>query len=389
MKKGFLNVLLACVMSLTFVFSTGCAVIEKLFSGDGVEEEPQINVELPEKIFLGAHNKNNHCQGFALDTERKYAYQAYAHKLVKTDLEGNVIGTVENITGHLGCIDYCDEDGKLYGALSQVVDESSQKELGFIAIFDVSKIDQMGMNAEKEEIMRVVRLKTVEEYTSGTSISNGVEYLHKYGSSGIDGLTIGPDFGAGKDSKKYLQVSMGILGDTEREDNDHQIILQYEFDSWWSNKATRFSQDSLSEIYTENEPRNTYFIYTGNTTWGIQNFEYDEYTGDYFAFFYRGEKPEFPNYDVFFIDGSKKAELKPLEGKDISGLELSLRRAGKNKIGETGIYFSSGSMGAYSLGDGRFYFVETDNSGANGTELNAIMYKLKEGKTVWSFEKQK
>lgn len=340
-----------------------------------------------EKLFLG-HYKGCHCQGFAIDTEHRYAYHSYAYptKLVKIDMEGNVIGSVENIKGHLGCIDYCDEDGKLYASVERK-GWPELEDMFFVAIFDVNKIDRLNMDAEQDDIMRVIRLKTVEEDYAGNSISNGKEYLHKYGCSGIDGLTIGPDFGADKDSKRYLHVCVGIFGDTERVDNDHQIILQYEFDDWWD-KAKTLSKSSLSDACIEENPRKTYYVYTGNTTWGIQNFEYDEYTGDYFAFVYAGKKPGFTNYNVFFIDGAKKAEWNVLKGKNISGWELSLRKSGTSKTGAAGSFFPSGSMGAYSLGDGRFYFVEHDNSDIENVEINAVLYRLKEEDSLWLFEKE-
>jgi hypothetical protein len=200
------------------------------------------------KIFSGHWGKHNcHCQGMAMDTQRKYIYYSFTTKVVKTDLYGNVIGTVGNILGHLGCIDYCDEDGKLYASLEYKQDKIGKDILAllgcenvditegfFIAIFDVEKITRLDMDAEKDDVMRVVRLKTVEEDFKGINVYDGKEYAHRYGCSGIDGVTIGPDFGCAKNSKKYLHVCYGIYGDVEREDNDHQIILQYDFYDWWN-----------------------------------------------------------------------------------------------------------------------------------------------------------
>ena len=120
--------------------------------------------------------------------------------------------------------------------------------------------------------------------------------------------------------------------------------------------------------------------------------EYDEYTGDYFACVYPGAKPQFPNYKMFFIDGKKKAEWKALKGKGIEGWELSLRKAGVEQTGETGNYFPYGSMGMYSLGDGRFYFIEpvcNDEYVLLKKPNNAafaVLYKLNETKDEWSFE---
>ena len=58
---------------------------------------------LPKNIFSGEY-KAGHCQGIAVDTERGYIYYSFTTMLVKTDLEGNFIGSVVGLLGHLGCI---------------------------------------------------------------------------------------------------------------------------------------------------------------------------------------------------------------------------------------------------------------------------------------------
>ena len=37
--------------------------------------------------------------------------------LVKMDMKGNVVGTVTGLLGHLGCLEYNEQDGRLYGSL--------------------------------------------------------------------------------------------------------------------------------------------------------------------------------------------------------------------------------------------------------------------------------
>ena len=73
-------------------------------------------INLPKSVYSGVWN-SGHCQGVAVDTNRKYIYYAFTTTLVKTDLEGNLIGSVAGLLGHLGCIDFCDGDGRLYGSL--------------------------------------------------------------------------------------------------------------------------------------------------------------------------------------------------------------------------------------------------------------------------------
>ena len=73
-------------------------------------------MKLPHEIFSGCWN-GGHCQGIALDTEHRYLYFSFTTMLIKTDLEGRFIGSVTGLLGHLGCIDFCDRDGRLYGSL--------------------------------------------------------------------------------------------------------------------------------------------------------------------------------------------------------------------------------------------------------------------------------
>ena len=47
-----------------------------------------------------------HVQGIAVDEERGYVYYSFTTILLKTDFEGNPVGSVENIAGHLGCITF-------------------------------------------------------------------------------------------------------------------------------------------------------------------------------------------------------------------------------------------------------------------------------------------
>ena len=88
---------------------------------------------LPHNIYSGAF-KTPHCQGIAIDTERKYIYFSYTTMLVKTDLSGNLIGSCGGLTGHLGCIDFNDDDGKFTARLN------IKRKRPFTAlVFDVDK----------------------------------------------------------------------------------------------------------------------------------------------------------------------------------------------------------------------------------------------------------
>lgn len=349
------------------------------------------------QIFSG-YWKAGHCQGIAVDQNKGYIYYSFTTKLVKGDLDGNIVGTVENIVGHLGCIDFNEQDGKLYASLEYKNDEIGRgilKSLGIddenledgfhIAIFDVDKIDRYDLDAETDGIMRTVYLKSVVDDFNGVT-PNGV--LHIHGCSGIDGITFGPDFGDFKGEKHYLSVTSGSYSDHSRTDNDYQVIYQYDTDGWWDNVAKPLNQRAMHKS-GPSEPRRKYFFYTGNTTYGVQNFEYDEYTGDYFACVYEGTKPCFPNYPMFVVDGSKAAEEKELVGcGGEKGLVLALKDTGLSENGIYGINFPHGSTGFYSLGNGGFYVSHHAYSEEDGYATNVYLYRLTQENGVWNFIKE-
>ena len=352
------------------------------------------------KLFSGYWG-GCHCQGITVDPVKEYIYYSFTTKLIKSDLDGNIIGSVDNIIGHLGCIDFNDSDGRVYGSLEYKLDEIGRgilKKLGiaeenlkegfYVAIFDVDKIDRLDMDAEKDGIMRTVYLKTVLDDYNATVMNGGVERRHAYGCSGIDGLAIGPDFGAGRDGRRFLHVCYGVYSEPGRTDNDHQVIHQYEIEDWWEGVSKPLSQNDM-HISGPGEPRKRYFVYTGNTNYGVQNMEYDEFTGDYFLAVYRGKKPQFPNYPMFVIDGSVPAKEAPLRGFDTpeTGPVLTLRATGTERDGISGIEFEHGSTGFYAFGNGEYYVSEhfTGENGEHAT--NVFLYKLDDRDGCRSFVK--
>ena len=319
--------------------------------------------DLPRNIHCCLHS-GSHVQGITFDKEHKYVYISFTTILVKADMEGNIIGSVNGITGHLGCIDFNDDDGKVYGSIEYKHDSIGKgiiKNIGasladedafYIAIFDVDKIDRPDMDAEKDGVMKAVYLPDVlDDYAA--ELEGGL--LHRYCCSGIDGTAIGPVPGAPEGSPSMLFVAYGIYRDLERKDNDCQVILQYDWRKF-SEAAKPLSQ--LAPHHSGLPADERYFLYTGNTTYGIQNLEYDAFTGDYFAAVYVGKKPEFPNYSMYVIDGKAApvcGEIPGLGGE--VGKLLSLKKAGLYHE-ESGIYgynFPHGDTGIYSLGDGHFY----------------------------------
>ena len=336
---------------------------------------------LPKKIFSGPW-KAGHVQGIAVDAKREYVYLSFTTVLVKMDMQGNVVGTVTGFLGHLGCLDFNDEDGRVYGSLEYKNDvigrnimkqagESKQLETGFyVAIFDVEKINKVGMSAERDNVMTTVHLKTVvKDYLATVKLPSGKKVEHRHGCSGFDGISFGPAFdGSGKN---MLTIAYGIYRDVERTDNDYQILLQYDTSNW-AKYESPLSQDNMHRK-GPSKPYGKYYVYTGNTTWGVQNLEYDKHSNLWFLACYPGKKDSFTNYTLFAVDGSRTPIVRPLYGvgyeKQGSVLWLAKHGKGDKKDSEVrGWHNKWGAYGVCSLGNGYFYL-------ASGT-------KTKEGRTA-------
>ncbi len=330
-------------------------------------------MKLPKRIFSGYHGAC-HCQGIAVDLQKELIYFSFTTKLVKADFKGNILATAENLTGHLGCIDFHEADGRVYGSLEYKNDcigkgihaaigvETENEEGFYCAVFDVDSMNRIGMDAEKDGVMRAVYLKeVVDDYKYPD---------HKYGCSGIDGTAWGPICGS-DDKKEYLHIAYGIYGDVNRADNDCQVILCYDAEKWWNTCAQPLSQNAPHKSGPDSSVHK-FFVETGNTNWGIQNLEYDPRSGDYFAAVYRGQKPQFKNYDMFVIDGkiAPKCRKHPVSGETVEFLTLK-----KQSDGEEGIFFPYGSTGLFATGDGRFYFSRHYRHKKHGQATSVQLYK--------------
>jgi len=317
---------------------------------------------LPRRIYSGKYN-TGHCQGIAVDPEKGFIYYSFTTCLVKSDLQGNIIGSVDGLLGHLGCIDFNDADGRVYGSLEYKNDaigkgilrimghDSEITDAFYCAVFDVDRIDRMHMDACADGIMRTALLKdVVDDYLAN---DNGV--AHRYGCSGIDGTAIGPMPGAPKDSKQYVFIAYGIYGNVTRDDNDDQIILCYDPADIIAT-ALPLSQGDMHASGPKPVCRLTAF--TGNTVYGIQNLEYDAHTGDYYAAVYNGQKPIFANKPMYIIDGSAAPENGRLKVKAVSD-------------------FPYGQTGMCALGDGTWYFSQHDRDG-EWYSSNVVLYKATE-----------
>ena len=327
---------------------------------------------MKQPIYTGAWGKC-HIQGIAVDKKEGFIYYSYTTKLVKATLDGEVIGPVDGLLGHLGCIAYNEADGYLYGSLEYKNDSIGKgilKKLGedgegaqkledafYIARFDVSKIDRLDMNAETDGIMKCIYLsEVVKDYLGEGRDKQGRVVPHRYGCSGIDGTTFGPLPGHSREEGMYLYVAYGIYSDFEREDNDHQILLCYDV-SDWDSYASPLNQHKMHKSGPDS-PLHKFFVYTGNTYYGVQNLEYDSYTGNFFMAVYKGRKPEFKNYSLFAVDGSVEYKREMLRGLDEEGELLTTVKVEREEGAASGWSFPYGSTGLYSFGDGRWLISE-------------------------------
>jgi hypothetical protein len=325
-------------------------------------------VNLPKHVFSGRIKGSGHIQGIATDGE--YMYYSFTTLLLKTDLKGNPVGSVVGLTGHLGCIAWSEADRCIIGSLeykNDAIGRGILSSLGksmvnpdafYIARFEADKIgstDNIRLNQHAGEVMTVVKLDDVcEDY----SWEDG-NLKHRYGCSGIDGITVVPDLMG----ERSIVVAYGIYGDTARMDNDNQILLRYSADRITA--AFRPLKDTMAGIRADDK----IFVFTGNTTYGVQNLEYDQYTGCIFAAVYKGKKPHFPNYSLYFIDP------RPFVRDGRLWMPLANRGILHEPTGIYGCNFRYGSTGMVSLGDGYYYFSE-DGSDEGHYYTDIHMYRL-------------
>jgi hypothetical protein len=344
-------------------------------------------LKLPDSLYSGKQGEF-HVQGVVVDKANGHVYFSFTNKLIKMDFSGKLIGSVTGFVGHLGDLDLAD-DGKIYGSLeykNDAIGKGIQKGLGieamhedgfYIAIFDGSRIVRENMNAEKEDLIRTVYIKeAVDDYVAKVKVGDK-EVAHRFACSGIDGVAFAPAIGSKNTTKKFLYVAYGIYGDTTRNDNDHQVILKYDVADW-GKYAQHLSQEKLHHSGPK-QPLEKYFVKTGNSRYGVQNLAYDSTSGNFYAAVYKGSKTQFPNYDLFVINGKKKPvdTLIPSDNKQIKVKTLSLLAAGPQdvKSGIRGWKFKYGATGLFPLGDGLFY-ISHDLKTKDGQQQTTI-YKYK------------
>ena len=322
---------------------------------------------LPLQLYCGAWEKPaGHLQGIAMDDEGRYMYYSFTDRLIKADMRtGEIVGSVTGLLAggiygggaHMGCLAY--HDGRVYGSL-----EYKAAEKFYVAVFDCAAITRMDMDYKTPGVMTAMYMdEVVRDYVCDLSAgehNNAPDSMgHRFGCSGIDGITFGPVPGEADKGVRML-LSYGIYGNTARQDNDYQVVLAFD------------PKDFAAEPFDQNHPHTVgprldrkFFVYTGNTTYGVQNLEYDRDTGDYWMIVYEGKKPQFPNGPVYLVDGAVAPVWQTLRlGDDpeyagMRGEVLALRHAGVLHEA-SGVWYlpnrpDKADTGFISLGEDTFY----------------------------------
>ncbi len=359
-----------------------------LISLIAVKPQAELQQELPDSVYSGKQGKL-HVQGTAVDPTLGVVYFSFTDKLIKTDLQGNLIGSVTGIVGHLGDLTYDAETGKVYASLeykNDAIGKGIRSALGvqqrssdgfYIAVFDGKAITRTNMSAEMDNVMKTIYLKeVVDDYLAEVNVDGRI-LKHRYACSGIDGITLAPDIEKPNSKKKYIYVAYGIYGDTTRTDNDYQVILKYDI-SKWDKWGQVLIQDKLHQSGPK-KPSGKYHVKTGNTTYGIQNLEYDYSSQTFFAAVYSGKKSVYPNYTLFLIDGSVRPIKRKiyLYGKTQTIKALTLHSSGNYDAatGVRGWHFPWGATGIYPIGDGLFYISHNKKEKDNQQSTTLLKYR--------------
>ncbi|GLF95424.1 hypothetical protein [Streptomyces yaizuensis] len=332
----------------------------------GTPEQLRHRPVAPPAIDGGAW-QSGHLQGTAIDRRAGFMYFSFTNLLVKTDLGGTPVGSVTGFTGHLGDLDFNRSDGRVYASL-----EYKAAKAFYVAIFDADEITRMNMDAATTGVVSTVHLReVVEDYTADMNGdgkfdgNTGNTPDHRYGCSGIDGIAFGPAFG--RHGRQRLTIAYGVYSNTTRADNDHQVLLQYDVRRWrkYERPLTESDPHTSGPLHHDGK----FFAYTGNTTYGVQNLEYDADSGNWLMAVYKGKKRTFPNYSLFVVDGSERPSWGLLRGqaRPEYGRLLTLLPEGLHHE-PTGLYGfeSAGQYGLISLDDGRFYVARAGTAESDG-----------------------
>jgi len=361
MKKA-MSWLLALAMAMSFVPAVaspasaapaGGSITEweanALLAGAGtsvVEVALENHYDDPNTDPYGMCGGNSHLQGIAVDDELKYMFFSYTSALAIIEIAtGELVASCGGFGqgsfgtpggSHLGCIDYY--DGYIYGSLEY-------KEPGkkfFLAIFDVERMLDAGIDvsvSEQDMEEPICTAVLLEEPTRDfrapidTTLFSGQDEFghatnegnngHYFACSGIDGVSMGK-WPGGTDDEIYMIVAYGVyqFSSSARNDNTYNVLEYYKLSDIWNEDGSQ-TQWNKSYTYTDGIHQNwaqdeaawlsaakTLYVYTGNTSYGSQNIEYEWDTGDVVLYTYGNTDGMGGTY--YEVDGSVEPELKTL-----------------------------------------------------------------------------
>ena len=327
--------------------------------------DPAQNNGLPLQITGGSW-PSGHVQGIAVDRERELAFFSFTDRLVKTDLSGTVLGSVSGLPAHLGDITLNPNNGKVYGSIFW--GDENPYYAPYIAIFDPEEIDEVDESPEQNPAISLVHLKQLLA-DRAVDLDGDGEPDGLYATAGVDGVDFGPRFGS-TTGDWLLTVTHSQWPDVDRDDNNHQILVQYDAEDF----------DTYARPYDTSKPDPTsgpteidgqYFVYTGTTRWGIQNLAYDPTLERWFMGVYAGDKPQFPNYTMFAVEAASQPVRQELRGVGVEGDTLPLAEDGLRDEA-TGIrgWFQKADVGLQAMGDGLYYLSE--NSVVDGLQTATL-----------------
>lgn len=324
---------------------------------------------IPRSIYV--EGGKFHVQGVVYDSIRHHFYFSFTTRLVKTDEQGKVLGTVDNIQGHLGDLAFNPKDGTVYASLECKDDEigssivrklkagstAAESHKFYVAVFDGNKINRPDMDASADGVMKAAYIAEASHDYQAAAPLGATAVAHRYGCSGIDGVTVAPQPGS-RGGKPCLVVAYGIYGDTLRTDNDCQVLLCYSLEDV-ERTAHAVRWDSL-HTSGPRHLQHKLFVRTGNTRYGVQNLAYDPFTHLCFMAVYKGQKREFPNYPLFAARWTAKPHRAMLPSgynatKKVEMLPLADAGLRDEATGVRGWNFPYGSTGFFPLGGGLYY----------------------------------
>ncbi len=199
-------------------------------------------------------HQNYHLQGFTTDNE--FVYWSFTDSLVKTNLNNTVIAQVPVLGGHLGDIDYY--GGKIYASL--MGNALRGEPWGQWTSFHIDVFDCDTLALEK-----MIRLDPCYKMHANIPENHGFR--------GIDGVAVK----SGADGRPELWVAAALETAPEY---DKQMLMHFNLDG------------ELIEIK---------YFKTGNTTFGIQNLDYEDDTGLFWFTTYGGHKEFQTNTGLFSV----------------------------------------------------------------------------------------